>query len=165
MVAMSSRKTYTAEAVRSGRWWAIRVPEVPGVFSQARNLQEVRAMATDAIALVLDVPADGFDVDLQVFLAATDDGRGSESVAAIVDVVEAKKEAADRAASEAAETMRRAAATLTGSGMTLRDAGEVLGVSYQRIQQLVGGSSHTNPKSAIERSRARPRRTKAPVCR
>ncbi len=79
---MSGRKTYTAEAVRSGRWWAIRVPEVPGVFSQARNLQEVRAMAADAIALVLDVPADGFDVELQVFLAATADGQGSQSVQA-----------------------------------------------------------------------------------
>ena len=91
-------------------------------------------MAADAIALVLDVPADGFDVELQVFLAATADGHGSESVAAMVDVVEAKKEAADRAALEAAEAMRRAARTLTGTGMTLRDAGEVLGVSYQRVQ-------------------------------
>ena len=150
---MSSRKTYIAEAVRSGRWWAIRVPELPGVFSQARTLQEARAMAADAIALVLDVPADTFDVDVQAFLAATEDGRGSESIAAMVEVVEARKAAADRAASEAAATMRRAATTLAETGMTLRDAGELLGVSYQRIQQLVGDPGHANSRSRGSRTR------------
>jgi predicted RNase H-like HicB family nuclease len=150
---MSSRTTYVVEAVRSGRWWAIRVPELPGVFSQARTLPEARAMVADAIALVLDVPSDSFDVDLHAFISASEDGRGRESVAAMVEAVAARKEAAERAASEAATAMRRAATRLADTGMTLRDAGELLGVSYQRIQQLVGDSGHANPRSGGRHAR------------
>ncbi|MEV0153045.1 type II toxin-antitoxin system HicB family antitoxin [Micromonospora sp. NPDC050686] len=56
--------TFTAECVRSGGWWAITVPEIKGVFSQARHLDEVEAMAREAIALMLDVDPHTFDVDL-----------------------------------------------------------------------------------------------------
>lgn len=54
--------TYTAEVRRCGEWWAITVPEVDGVFSQARHLEEVEYMARDAIALMLDVSPDSFEV-------------------------------------------------------------------------------------------------------
>lgn len=41
---------------RDGDWFLIEIPEVPGVFSQAREAAEVEEMARDAIALALDVP-------------------------------------------------------------------------------------------------------------
>ena len=50
--------TYTAVARRAGDWWAISVPELKGVHTQARRLSRVEAMARDAIALMLDVPPD-----------------------------------------------------------------------------------------------------------
>jgi len=34
--------------------------------------------------------------------------------------------------------MREAARLLTSQGLTLRDTGEILGVSYQRVQQITG---------------------------
>jgi len=46
---------YRVRAVRSGNWWSITVPELPGVFSQARRLDQVEAMAREAIAMMLDV--------------------------------------------------------------------------------------------------------------
>ena len=33
---MVAVKRYTAVAVRNRAWWAVRVPEVPGAFAQAR---------------------------------------------------------------------------------------------------------------------------------
>jgi hypothetical protein len=39
---------------RSGRWWAISVPELKGVHTQARRLDQAEAMAREAIALMLD---------------------------------------------------------------------------------------------------------------
>lgn len=57
--------TYTAVCVRSGGWWAISVPQINGVHSQARRLDQVRATAREAIALMLDVPADSFDVEVE----------------------------------------------------------------------------------------------------
>jgi hypothetical protein len=41
-----------------------------------------------------------------------------------------------RAQAEAAQLSRHAAALLRGQGLTLRDVGRVLGVSFQRAKQL-----------------------------
>jgi hypothetical protein len=50
---------YTAEARRSGEWWAVRVLEVPGAFTQAKRLDQVPEMAADAVAsLTGEAPGD-----------------------------------------------------------------------------------------------------------
>ena len=59
--------TYRAVCHRSGRWWAVDVPEVFGVHTQARRLDQVAAMARDAVAATLEV--DEADVDIEVVLA------------------------------------------------------------------------------------------------
>lgn len=56
------RQTYTVMVERDQGWWAIRVAELPGVFSQARRLDGVEVMARDAISLLREVPPDSFDV-------------------------------------------------------------------------------------------------------
>ena len=56
------RKTYTVHSRRVGDWWAIEVPGVPHVHTQARRLDQVEGTARDAIALLLDVPKSSFDV-------------------------------------------------------------------------------------------------------
>ena len=48
----------------SGDWWAISVPEVKGAFSQARRLDQVEGMAREAIALILDVDRQSFDIEV-----------------------------------------------------------------------------------------------------
>ena len=53
------------ETERDERWWAIRVAELPGVFSQARTRHEVEPMARDAIALLLDVHSDAFELTVR----------------------------------------------------------------------------------------------------
>lgn len=58
---------HRVEVVRSGDWWAITVPALRGVFSQARNLDEVPEVAREAIALMLDVdPAEVGPIDVCV---------------------------------------------------------------------------------------------------
>ncbi len=47
--------SYRVEAVRSGDWWSITVPELSGVFSQAKRLDQVEASAREAIAMMLDI--------------------------------------------------------------------------------------------------------------
>ena len=47
--------TYSAVCRRSAKWWAISVPKVKGVHTQARRLDQAAAVAREAIALVLDV--------------------------------------------------------------------------------------------------------------
>ena len=50
-------KAYTAiVGPRDGEWFPVEVPEVPGVFTQGRDLSEVEEMAREAIAMMLDLP-------------------------------------------------------------------------------------------------------------
>ena len=58
---------HRVEVVQSGEWWAITVPSLRSVFSQARHLDDAPAAAREAIALMLDVdPADVGLIDVHV---------------------------------------------------------------------------------------------------
>jgi predicted RNase H-like HicB family nuclease len=61
------RKAYSVHARRRGddEWWAITVEELAGVHSQAKRFDEVAGMARDAIALMLEVPPESFDIVIQ----------------------------------------------------------------------------------------------------
>lgn len=50
----------TAFCHRSEGWWAIEVPEIPGLYTQARKLSQVKMMVLDAATLLTDRPAGDF---------------------------------------------------------------------------------------------------------
>ncbi len=127
---MSEHPTYGAVCDRSGSWWAISVPELRGVRTQARRLDQAEAMVREAIALMLDVPEDSFDVVLSPHLP--------ERTELAVDELRRRKGQADAAQRAASEAAVAAAEALVGAGLTVRDAGRVLGVSHQRVAQLLG---------------------------
>ncbi|HZW30178.1 MAG TPA: hypothetical protein VFF52_05680 [Isosphaeraceae bacterium] len=129
-----TRQTYTARCRRSGRRWAIEVPEVSGVwgvFGQAHRLDQVERMVRDAIATMLEIPPDAFDVVVEV-------GLPEHLEAEVARVRELRREAEIRQ-KHASEAIRQAASDLVGAGLTVRDAGRVLGVSYQRAAQMRRG--------------------------
>jgi len=123
-----SVKVYDATAERDGKFWVIHVPEVAR-YTQARNLSEVEAMTRSLISSMLDVDAGSFDVRVDVYL--------TDSVRTRLDRAAHLREVAAKSNSEAALEARRAAAEMAAQGMTLRDIGQVLGVSHQRAAQLV----------------------------
>jgi predicted RNase H-like HicB family nuclease len=124
-----SRPMYTVTAQRDGRWWFVRVPEVPGAITQARRLDQVEAMAREVVSLLLEVAPDSFDLDVR---------------AAIPDEVRAElarardlQRQAERTQAEAATLVRDAARKLREQGLSVADVGAVLGVSFQRASQLL----------------------------
>ena len=125
MVAMN---TYTARARRSGDWWAIDVPELPGVFSQARRLDLVEGMARDALATMLGVSSDSFSVRVEPVV--------DDDLARSIERIRKLQQHQDRLQAEATELAAGTAASLVQRGYTLRDAGRVMGVSFQRVHQL-----------------------------
>jgi predicted RNase H-like HicB family nuclease len=131
MVAkVRTKKTYSAKAIRSGDWWAITIPELKGVHSQARRLDQAEAMAREAVSLFLDVPSDSFEVTVVPVLPA--------AVQADVDKARAVRGEAEERQREAATATARAARELVkGTKLTVREAGQILGVSHQRIAQLL----------------------------
>lgn len=61
----------TAITQRSGDWWAIEVPEVPGLFTQSERLDQVEEMVRDAVSLMKDIPASDVEVEVAPPLSAS----------------------------------------------------------------------------------------------
>ncbi len=134
------RKTYTARCQRSGDWWAISVPEVRGVHTQARRLEKAEAMVRDAIALFLDVPSDSFDVRIEPVLPRDLQGKVGRARKVRGEAEILQHEAAIASAEVAADLVQTA-------HLTVRDAGRVLGLSHQRITQLLKAASGKGKRS------------------
>lgn len=117
-----------AVARRSGGWWAIELPEYPGVYSQARRIDQVPAMAADALSAWLEreVSPD------EIYVEAHPDGDLEEIFASAI----ASRRGADNARSEAQSATRRAVAAGIEAGLPLRDIGALLDVSHQRIAAI-----------------------------
>jgi predicted RNase H-like HicB family nuclease len=125
--------TYTARVRRGGAWWAIDVPELPGVYSQARRLDRVESMARDAIALFLDVDPATLEIRVETILPS--------DLRRDVDVVGRLRADADRLQAESSGALRHLTHELLGRGLSVRDSAIILGISHQRVSQLVRAES------------------------
>lgn len=127
---MNRRRRYEALCTREGNWWAIDVPDVPGVHTQAKRLDQAEAMARDALALMLEVPPDSFDVDVTPLLDADVD-RALEEWADSVRALDEKKQQVGLAVAALLILLVRQ------RGLSYRDAGRIVGLSHQRVQQIL----------------------------
>ena len=118
-------KDVTARCERSDGWWAVEVPELPGLFTQARRLDQVAGMVRDA-ARMLDVKVGEVNVEPVM----------DESTARLLrELFDAKGEA--KAAQErASKIMRETVSMLRSDGLTVRDVAAVTCVSPQRVSAL-----------------------------
>jgi hypothetical protein len=141
------RQLYTARARRDGKWWAISVAGLPGALTKVRRLDQAEATTREVIALVLDVPEDSFDVTVTPDL--------TEAQRTAMDALDLAK-ANHAAAAEAMAAWQRELATqlVKRDGLTVRDAAEVIGVSFQRVSQL----THEEGPAPAARRVARTRR-------
>jgi predicted RNase H-like HicB family nuclease len=133
-MAAEAADRYRAVATRSGDWWAITIPELPGAFSQCKRLNQVEAMAREVIALMLDSdPADVGDVEVDVHLP--------DQLADDLAALRRSERLADDARHAATHAQRRAAGQLRAAGLSVRDIGRLLGVSHQRVSQILARES------------------------
>jgi len=123
------------------------------VFTHARRLDRVEYFVRDAIGLWLEQPIDSFDVQLRV-----DSPKG---VQALVARARESRAAADAAHVDASIATRTAAERLAQEGLTVRDAGTLLGISHQRVQQLLKDGRTTRSKGARKKARARSKSVRA----
>jgi hypothetical protein len=98
LVEEMSRKTYSYNVTRDGRFWLIHVPELDR-FTQARNLREVDEMVVDLISVITDQPTTSFDCQLGVIELP-------ESVTGHLDIAKQLREQAARSEHDAAEEAR-----------------------------------------------------------
>jgi hypothetical protein len=122
--------TYHADVTRDGKFWLIRVPEIDR-STQALRYQDVRAMAAGLIEVMTGLGGADYDVELTVRLPGA-----VEDHLARAAVLRAE---ADGKRAEAAAESRAAVRELVAMGLSQREAGQVLGLSFQRVHQLVHG--------------------------
>lgn len=140
-----SRSRYTAVCRRVGDWWAVDVAELRGVHTQAKRLDQVEGMAREAIALLRDVSPDSFSVVVDPRL----DRVAEKTVLAATEAMARARQAAE----EAARLQRSAAEALVADyRLTVRDAGQLLKVSPQRISQLTARTGAATTTAATRRN-------------
>ena len=126
-------RTYTVRYERDAEsgWWIAEVPEVQGCRTQGRTINEARRRIREALDLYVD---DAATAKLK------DDVHLPPAARRALKRLHAAKSKADLAQQDAAATAEETARVLTRDvGLSVRDAGELLGLSHQRVHQLRGG--------------------------
>jgi predicted RNase H-like HicB family nuclease len=125
---MKTKKlTVTYERDEDG-WWVAKVPSVPGALTQGRSIDQARSRIREALSLFID-NADTVELldDIKI------DEEARERVFLVKQLQQQAVEAQRMAAVEARELVD----LLREMKLSMRDVGNVLGVSPTRIQQLV----------------------------
>ncbi len=131
----------TARARRSGGWWAVEVPEVPGVFTQARRLDQVAAAVTDAVRTFYEDDT----LNVQVSLVPHIDDRTEQLTTQAQEATRAQEEAAARQRA----AMRDAVRALRDAGLPTRDVATLLGISHQRVSQITAEAAGSDLPKAV----------------
>jgi predicted RNase H-like HicB family nuclease len=109
--------------------WIARVPRVRGCHTHGRTLDQARRRIREALSLWVD---DAESAEL------IEDVRLPARVRTAISRSRAARKQAKRERERARAAMKHAAETLVEDvGLGLRDAGELLEISHQRVQQLV----------------------------
>jgi predicted RNase H-like HicB family nuclease len=131
MVEMKKKPTYTAVFAR-GRdgVWEVELVDEPRVHTFGRTLVKARTYIREATAAWFDADVEAFDIVEDVRLPKTVKDRVARAVR--------ERERAQAAQESALTTTRQAAEALVRTGhLSTRDAAELLGLSHQRVQQLL----------------------------
>lgn len=115
----------TARAQRCDGWWAIEVPEIPGLFTQTRRLDQIPGMVKDAAALLGE----------RVETVRVEPILGEEDERLVQEMLEAKH-TASQAQAKASQLSGRTVRALKTQGLTVRDIASIMGITPQRVSAI-----------------------------
>ncbi|SEQ98294.1 hypothetical protein [Microlunatus flavus] len=120
---------YEAFVTREGRWWMVQVPSIDAV-TQARHVAEVPLMARELVAVHEGLKLE--DVEVTITYGDISGVPGDRVTTLLFD-----REVSDRINRNVAERTSRLARDLVSAEVPLREVAELIGVSHQRVHQLV----------------------------
>jgi predicted RNase H-like HicB family nuclease len=127
-----TRTKYTVRYERDETgWWVAQVKEAPAAITQGRTIAEARRRIREALALALDDDAAARRAEL-----VDDVVLPSAARRALDEAVAARMELEANAARARASTEKAVRVLLDKLHLSVRDAGDLLGISHQRVQQL-----------------------------
>lgn len=129
------RVTITYERDEAG-WWVASTDKIAGCHTQGRSISQARERFIEALELFVEDPSD---------LEFTEDIHIPAVVRRAVDSALEDRERADALQQKAQESTAAVARKLVlEHHLSVRDAGELLHLSHQRVQQLVPAKSKTS---------------------
>ncbi|MEO8698033.1 MAG: type II toxin-antitoxin system HicB family antitoxin, partial [Acidimicrobiales bacterium] len=133
-------KTYTARLEREtdGRW-SVELEEEPRVHTWGKTIDQALTRMLEAAAMWFETDEASIKLVPKPILTK-----------AAMRTVEQARQARDQARNAdrlAVEKMQRAAAELASKGITMRDAATILGISHQRVHQLLATRAHAQTKT------------------
>lgn len=131
--------TYTVRYERDDTgWWVATVKEVKGCHTQGRTIEQARKRIREALSLFVNDSDDAQFID-DIALPA--------NARILLKRVLATRKRAEKEAAKLQNSTAEAAKVLTMEvGVSVRDAGELLGLSHQRVHQLLTRSSGKKKK-------------------
>ncbi len=128
----AKNRTYTAVYERDATVdaWNVRIKGLSGCQTYGRSVRQAQGRIREALAVWLD--QDPFTLTIR--------HRFPEPLATVADEAIRARTAAERAEAKAQQQTVDAVKALTQSGLSRRDAAEILGLSHQRVQQLLDAS-------------------------
>ncbi len=139
LVEMSKPTVYGYDIAQEEGLWVIHIPAL-GLVTQAEHLRDTDRMAKSIISLHLSVNPERIMVHRSTII-----GLPKGAAEAVNEAVEARGRW-NAAQEVAAEVTLKAIHRLRDSGISLRDTGYLLGLSHQRVAQLLQGEkSHSRP--------------------
>jgi predicted RNase H-like HicB family nuclease len=129
MAAMSRTKTYVAvfEHDADEDVWLVHIKGIDGCQTYGRSIRQAEARIREALAAWLDRAPDELTITPEL----------PSDVALLATEVSQARFAAERAGADAQRATVEAVKRLTRMGLSRRDAADLLGISHQRVQQLL----------------------------
>ena len=134
-------KTYTARLAREkDDRWSVELEEEPRVHTWGKTVEQALARMREAAALWFETDEDEIDLIPHPVLPKAADRT--------VEQARQAREQARNADRLAVAQTRKAAVALTGRGISMRDAAAILGISHQRVHQLLAAEA-TPPRRKV----------------
>lgn len=126
---MSKRRRYVAlyERDPESNAWLVHIEDIEGCHTYGRTLRQAGERIEEALALWLDREPDGFHIE----------HRWPDKLVALASGVAEARQLAAETANTANDTTVSAVKRLDRIGLSRRDTAEILGISHQRVQQLL----------------------------
>lgn len=122
--------TYTVRYERDNTgWWVATIKELKGCHTQGRTIEQARKRIREALCLFVDDSDEAQLID-DIILPA--------NARVLLKRVLATRVRAEKEAAKLQTSTAEAAQVLTREvGVSVRDAGELLGLSHQRVHQIL----------------------------
>lgn len=145
---MTSKTVYDVDAYREGKWWIIRIPALDNFngniegITQARRIEDIDKEAIDYICTVADVNPSSVAIKTTIWV-------GKINISDRIHDVAKKREKVNEESQKLSNISYSISKELSENDIPMRDISKVLGVSHQRVHDILKKINKDNEAVSI----------------